>query len=208
MISRPCPEKSVQRKPPVIRRLFHVLGSALTAGIAQRPRRILGLHCGRICPPLQRVTGVAKLPSDKKSKGRRAGLKQLEKLQPHVYGTDWRKKQEYTQWRFRWNLPLFGGRLPSPSWFAARLCEIYRFFVPRLLLVIVAVIGWFLWTGRPVPLWLWISLAPVIFELPGLVRGLVEHWKDITKLTLELILQVLAIPIYLFIMLITWLRMK
>ncbi|RRH75809.1 hypothetical protein [Falsigemmobacter faecalis] len=150
---------------------------------------------------------MAKLPSDKKRSGRRSGLDRLERLQPHVHGTDWRKKPGYTKWRFNWRLPLFGGRLPAPSWFAARLHEIYRFFLPYALGGIAALIGWYLWQGQRVSVWLWIALTPLIFEIPRMIvlaGGVKQSLKD----GLSLLLQILAAPIYLLIMLIVKMRMK
>jgi hypothetical protein len=150
---------------------------------------------------------VAKLPSDKKHSGRRSGLDRLERLQPHVYGADWRKKQDYTKWRFGWHIPLFGGRLPPPSWLAARLHEIYRFFVPPVLAVIAAVIGWRLYKGLEISPWLWGALTPVILEIPFLIRFGVELARSLGKV-LSLLAEIFCATGYLMTMLFTWLRLK
>jgi len=101
------------------------------------------------------------LKSKRASRGR--GLKHLENLTPHVYGTDWRAPPEPPK---GWNKPLLGGRLPSAAELIRRLADFADFAIPNGLLLISAVLVWYIWSGREVSAWLWLGIIPVIMALP------------------------------------------
>lgn len=115
---------------------------------------------------------MSKLPADRKNRASPRGLQHLETLQPHVHGSDWRKKPEYTAWRFAWHVPLFGGRLPTPAWLAARLADTYRFFAPPILFCMAVLIGVYLYKGWTLPVGLWVAVSPIVFEMPRYLRRL------------------------------------
>lgn len=143
----------------------------------------------------------------RKQRARVSSLRHLEGLKPHVHGQDWKKKQPYGRWRFSWRLPLAGGRLPSPEWLCQRLAELYRFFVPPILLVAGGVMIWRQTQGQGVPSWLWLLLLPLLLEVPKFLRALTDI-RLLIKMVVHGIRQFFAAILYIFVMLIVLVRSR
>lgn len=146
-------------------------------------------------------------PPKKTGRTRPRGLQHLEKLEPHTYGSDWRKKPEYTAWRFAWHAPLFGGRLMTPAYYALRLQELYRFFVPPVLFLLAVTIGVYIWKGWPVPGVLWLLVWSIAFEAPRYLRILGQIGRALWEWP-KLLGQVLAGIWLLIAFMLIWMRIR